>query len=507
MFEQLKYNMKHNRKSVMKNVTAWGIFGAIILVFVFWGLTPHNESVGQGGAAAVVNDSTISLAKFTEATERMRRDPRYEQLQGLGGDAGRQFLNQQAMSQLVELELLRQATEANRIWTSDQEVAQVIYDIPDFQENGKFSGERYRGLLAANRRNPSDFENELRTQQAVRRVYQLFQAALKPIALETEKQKALSTMKANLEFISLPVESVVDPATVSLADAKAFLAKPENETKVGEYFNSHKAEFSTPEQAKVRHILIRGEAGNEEAEKSALAKIEDIAKRAKKEDFGKLASSLSEDPGSKSNGGVIDYFSKGKMVPEFEQVAFSAKVNEISAPVKTQYGYHLIQVLDRKPAQERSLDTARESIAQKMIAQERSKTAIAGLEEALKAGNAAAVQKFAADHKLKWTETGAFSIESDNVPKIGPNDEVVRSAFKMSSEKPLYPSLVKQGPTAYVLRYKPAPVEKVEKNETADMMQEMMAGRRSEDSIRQWMEGLRKTAKISTNDQLISTAR
>lgn len=507
MFEQLKYNMKHNRKSVMRNVTAWGIFGAIILVFVFWGLTPHNESVGQGGAAAMVNDQPISLAKFMESVERMRRDPRYAQLQGLGGDAGRQFMNQQAMSQLVELELLRQATEENRIWTSDAEVAQVIFEIPDFQENGKFSGERYRNLLTANRRTTADFENELRTQQSIRRVYQLFQASLKPIPLETEKQKALAKMKANLEFVSLPLETLVEPASVSASDAKAFLAKSENEAKVTEYYNSHKSEFSTPEQAKVRHILIRAEAGNAEAEKEALAKIEDIAKRAKKEDFAKLASTLSEDPGSKANGGLIDYFSKGKMVPEFEQVAFSAKLNELSAPVKTQYGYHLILVLDRKPAQERSLETSGETIAQKMIAQERSKAAIALLEEALKTGNAAAVQKFASDYKLKWNETGAFSIESENVPKIGPNDEVVRSAFQMTQEKPLFPSLVKQGATAFVLRYKPVSAEKEVKDDATGMMEEMMASRRSEDSIRQWMESLRKHAAISTNDQLIQAAR
>jgi peptidyl-prolyl cis-trans isomerase D len=507
MFEDLKYNMKHNRKSVMKSVTAWGIFGAIILVFVFWGLTPHNDSVGQGGAAATVNDQTISLAKYSEAVERMRRDPRYEQLQGLGGDAGRQFMNQQAMSQLVELELLRQATDENRIWTSDAEVAQVIFDIPDFQENGRFSGERYRNLLAANRRNTADFESELRTQQAIRRVYQLFQAALKPIAMETEKQKALGKMKANLEFVQLPLETLVDPASVPAAEAKTFLAQAENETKVAEYYKTHKPEFSTPEQAKVRHILIRGEAGNAEAEKAALTKIEDIAKRAKKEDFAKLASALSEDPGSKAGGGLIDYFSRGKMVPEFEQVAFTAKLNEVSAPVKTQYGYHLILVLDRKAAQEKTLEDSREIIAQKMIAQERSNAAIASLEEALKAGNSGAVQKFATDHKLKWAETGTFSIESDNVPKIGPNDEVVRSAFQMTPEKPLFPSLVKQGSTAFVLRYKPAPLEKEPKEDSASMMAEMMAGRRSEDSIRQWMESLRKNAKITTNDQLIQAAR
>lgn len=508
MFEQLRYNLKNNRRNVMKNVTAWSIFGIIILVFVFLQFTPQNQSIGQGGAAAVVNGVSISPAKFMEARERLRRDPRYEQLQSLGAEQAQQFMASQALSQLVELELLRQAADESRIWTSDAEIAQTIYEIPDFKENGKFSGERYRSLLAANRKSIRDFEDELRTQQSIRRVYEMFSAALKPLPIEGEKQKALAKMKTNVEYLSLPLESVVDPKSVSAADTKTFLANAENEAKIKSYFDTHKQEFSSPEQAKVRHILVKAEAGNEEAEKAGLEKAEDLRKRAQKEDLGKLASQFSDDPGSKAKAGVIDYFTRGKMVPEFEAVAFSAPVNEISEPIKTQYGYHIIQVLDRKAARESSLDSVKEDIAQKLIAQERSKTAVTNLETALKAGDQNAVQKFAVDHKLKWTETGAFSIESESVPKLGPNDEAVRAAFQLDAQKPLYAALVRQGPTAYVLRYKALPPTKDESDSSRDdMMREMMASRRGDDTIKKWMDGLRKTAQISTNDALVSGQR
>ena len=509
MFEQLKYNMKYNRRNVMKSVTAWGIFGIIILVFIFWGLTPHNESVGQGGAAAVVNGTTISPAKFMEARERLRRDPRFEQLQSLGSEQAQQFMASQAISQLVEVELLRQAADEARIWTSDAEVAQTIYEIPDFKENGKFSGERYRQLLAANRKPLADFETELRTQQSIRRVYEMFSAATKPLPLEVDKQKQLAEMKANVEYLSLPLEGVVDYKTVSTSDANAFLGRAENEAKIKGYFDTHKQDYSTPEQAKVRHILIRADAGNEDAQKAALTKAEDLRKRAAKEDFAKLATQFTEDPGSKAKGGLIDYFSRGKMVPEFEEVAFSAPLNEISAPIKTQYGYHIIQVLDRKPARESSLDSVKQEIAQKLIAQERSKTAVTNLEAALKAGDQAAIQKFVTENKLKWTETGAFSIESETVPKLGASDEAVRAAFQLDPQKPLYNSLVRQGPTAYVLRYKPVASTKDEKSDASrdDMMREMLASRRGDDTIKKWMDGLRKTAQITTNDALVSGNR
>ena len=303
-------------------------------------------------------------------------------------------------------------------------------------------------------------------------------------------------MKANVDTISFPVESVVSADTVTAADAKEFLAKPEGQAKVKDYFTSHKAEFSTPERAKVRHILIRAAAGDADAEKKGLEKANEIEKRAKKEDFGKLAAQVSEDPGSKSKGGVIDYFGRGQMVPEFENYAFKAPLNEISEPIKTQYGYHIIQVLDRKPAQDRTIEAATDEIAKKLIAQDRSQKAVVALEDALKKGDAAAITKFAADHKLTWVETGAFSIDTDTVPKIGNNADAATVAFQLSDAKPYAQSLVRAGPTAFVLRHKAVPATKDANDPKAKGMQEMMAARRPEDSIRLWVDALRKNAKV-----------
>src|ERR1700722_15977540 len=139
MFDQLMFNLKHNRKSVVKRATAWFIFGAIILVFVFWGLNKQNQGVATGGAAITINDSIVSLYEFNEAMERARHDPRFEQLQALGGDAGRQILQQQVASQLIETSLLVQAADKARIWTTDAEVRDILMGVPIFQQDGKFS--------------------------------------------------------------------------------------------------------------------------------------------------------------------------------------------------------------------------------------------------------------------------------------------------------------------------------------------------------------------------------
>ncbi len=503
MFENLKYNLRNNRRHVIKSAVSWFLFGAIILVFVFWGMNPRDQGVASGGAAAVVNDASISLAQFSEAVERLRRNPRFEQLQAMGGDAGRQILNQQALNELVEYELINQAAVQQHILASDAEVRDFLVEIPQFQEEGSFKSELYRRYVEQIRKTPAQFEADIRREQAMRRMFRMFSASLTPLKAESEKSAALKEMKANLDFVAVPVETLVVPESIAAADVKVYVAEAGNDAKIKDYFNSHQQEFNSPEKVKARHILIRAQAGDVEAEKKALAKIEDLAKRAKTEDFGKLASQFSEDPGSKAKGGLLDFFSRGKMVPEFEQAAFSLAANQVSAPVKTDYGYHLIQVLEKKPALNRTADDTKDEVAAILIAKDRSHAAVETLQAALKKGELAAVQKFVTDYKLKWDETGAFSIDSDMVPKIGPNDELVRVAFQLTAAKPLSETLVREGGRAFLVRFKAVPaVKDAPKDKQADMMGEMMAGRRTEESVRKWLEEMRKSAKISINPKV-----
>lgn len=503
MFESLKYNLKHNRRSVMKNATAWLIFGAIILVFVFWGLTPSSQSISQGGAVATVNDTAISQAQFFETMERMERDPRFQQFQGLGADVGRQLLQSQAIGQLIEMELIRQATDKEHIWTSDAEVRDVITGISAFHEEGRFKREYYMNYLASVRKMPAEFEEEIRRDQSLSRAVRIFSAGLSPLGIEKEKMKSLRKIRANLEFVSIPTETLVIPETIPQADIKSFLVQPEAEAKVAGYYESHRQEFATPEQVKVRHILIRINPEDPESEKKALAKIEDLAKKADARNFAQLAKQHSEDPGSKTNGGLIDFFARGRMVPEFENAAFSmAKANEISRPVKTDYGYHLIQFLEKRAAKSPTLDDLREEIASILLSKERSQSELSALQEALKNGDRSGIQNFVRRHKLKWEETGAFSIDADSVPKIGANDEVVRLAFQLTSEQPLPSALVREGARALLVQYKAAPQEK--KADDSVELADMMLERRGEEALRGWVDQLRSSARISTNPAFAS---
>ncbi len=144
---------------------------------------------------------------------------------------------------------------------------------------------------------------------------------------------------------------------------------------VKDYYEKHKKEFLQPEQVRARHILVKVPAdADKKAWEKARKKAEMIrAKAVKGEDFAKLAKEYSDDPGSKGRGGDLGYFQKGRMVPEFEKAAFGLKKGEISQPVKTTFGYHIIQVEDIKAPRQQSFKDVQQKIRQQLTREKQRK--------------------------------------------------------------------------------------------------------------------------------------
>jgi len=144
---------------------------------------------------------------------------------------------------------------------------------------------------------------------------------------------------------------------------------------VEEYYKTHKDRFREKEAVKASHILIKVDKdGDKKAWEAARKKAEEIRKKAAKgESFAELAREYSDDPGSKNKGGELGYFTKGRMVPEFENAAFSLKKGEISQPVKTAFGYHIIKVEDKKPAQQKKLSEVKETLKDELLKEKQKK--------------------------------------------------------------------------------------------------------------------------------------
>ncbi|HEX5176810.1 MAG TPA: peptidylprolyl isomerase [Chthoniobacteraceae bacterium] len=160
--------------------------------------------------------------------------------------------------------------------------------------------------------------------------------------------KVKANIRASLQQQQWIEEQIKDKAEVSDADAEGF-------------FKKNPEQFKVPERVRASHILISvPQDAAPDAVTKKLKQSEGILARVKKgEDFNKLAAEVSEDPTAKENGGDLDFFARDQMVPEFSEAAFKLKKDEVSEPVRSQYGYHIIKLTDRKEAGALSLEEAK----------------------------------------------------------------------------------------------------------------------------------------------------
>ncbi|MEW6227788.1 MAG: peptidyl-prolyl cis-trans isomerase [Bacillota bacterium] len=168
-----------------------------------------------------------------------------------------------------------------------------------------------------------------------------------------------------LDQYGMTLDNLRDQIKMSLLlDAIATKDVTVSEDELKKYYEEHKDDFKELEQVRARHILVKDEKAAKDIEKELAAGA----------DFAELAKAKSEDPGSKDKGGDLGYFGKGVMDPAFEKAAFSLKIGETSAPVKSSFGYHIIRVEDRKPERTPAFEEVRKDV-EKRVKKDKAKPA------------------------------------------------------------------------------------------------------------------------------------
>lgn len=381
-------------KFIRRNASgAWVkvMFLAIVAVFVFWGI-----GVGVGGGArtryvAKVNDDVITELDLRRAytnLQRMYQDiykdrlpP--EMLKALD-------LKGKTLDQLIRLRLLRQ--EANRIGleVTDTEVRDSIATMQAFQPGGRFDKDTYLRVLRSNSLTPAEFEESKRDELTVGKLQDLISAGVHVSEDDVHSRYVYDNEKVDLNYVEFKADPYVASVAVSDNDVQAyfdahqdkfrepdrvrldyiqysaplFLAKAEiSPEEVQAYYDSHKSEFSTPERVHARHILFQIAPDADDAARAEIRKqAEDVLAKARQgEDFAGLAEKYSQDS-SAGNGGDLGFFPRGRMVPQFEAVAFSLSPGAISEIVETEYGLHIIKVEAREEAKSQTLEEARPRI-------------------------------------------------------------------------------------------------------------------------------------------------
>jgi peptidyl-prolyl cis-trans isomerase D len=447
------------------NWLKWSL-GIVCLAFVIF----YIPDFLQGKGADAASSDTIATVQGREITAGEFRKTYQAQLQAYrsayGNNMSEQLLKQLGVEQQILQGMVDERAalaEANRlnISASDEEVRQRILSYPAFQENGAFIGEqRYRQLLRMQQppMQPSDFEESIRNQLTVDKLRASLTdwMSIPDAALDQEYRRRNDKVK--LAVVSFTADAFRKDAAASDAEIAAYFAAHSADFKIPEKrkiryllidvdalrgkvvvpaadveraYNSNIDQYSTPEQVRASHILFKTEGKDDAAVK---AKAEEVLKQARSgADFAELAKKYSEDESSAKNGGDLDYFSKGRMVPEFDQVAFTLQPGQISDLVKTQFGYHIIKVVDKKAASTKTLADVRQQITDQ-LAYERAQAEAADLAQKLQKeiSKPSDLDVVAKTQGLSVQESGFFA-RDEPILGLGPSPEASGKAFDMNT--------------------------------------------------------------------------
>jgi len=426
-------------------IFAWAMLVLVGIPFALWGINNYFDG-GQEKPVAVVGDREIFERDVNRAYENL--------VARLGSsDYDEKQVRHEALEQLINDELVTQNARAHDLTVSDADIRAHVQTQPFFQSAGKFDPEKLKSVLAGQGMTPPQFTAQLAKQL----VDEQYVRGVIDTAFVTKRQLEdfykLRNQERQIEYLTLPLKNYdgdiadkdieayyngnksqfqtpeklsVDYLAVSLDDVAGGFQVTEDELKA--QYEEQKAQFGTPEKRKVSHILIGADMDKEGEAKAALAKAEALRQRLdKSEDFAKLAKEASDDKESGAKGGDLGFVNKDAMDPNFTSAAFALSKGEVSQPVKTPFGYHLIKVTELVPATTKSFEEVRAELAknyQRTAAENKFYEAKQKLDE-LSFEHNDSLEPVAKALNLKIAQTGLFTREVGEGPAA---EAQVRSA-------------------------------------------------------------------------------
>jgi peptidyl-prolyl cis-trans isomerase D len=444
------------------------VLAGSMVVYLIPGFMNNVGAANTAGVVATVAGEKIrteDVSKFVQRQTATQRVP----------DFYVPILMQQAVRRLIQQEEVRYEAGRLGLKASDAEVRDELQNgvyKQFFFPDGKWIGQKqYVDFLAQNQMTPEVFEEQVRNEVLGRKLYEMIFAGVNVTPAEVEQNYKDKNLKIKFQYAVLNVDDLQKEIKPAEAELKAFYEKnkaryqnaiqekrqlryivvlekdAENKVTVSDAqvqreYNDRLPQYRLPERVKVRHILITtpppGPDGKPDTKgmDEARAKAEDVLKQAKAGgNFAELAKKYSQDPGSKDKGGELGWTDRGRLLPEFEKVAYALNPGQISDLVQTSYGFHIIQGEERDVARVRPLSEVRGEIEQTLKAQAASSALDAQATSIENAAKKVGLDSAAAQAGARVLESNPVS-RTDSLPGIGPAPDVMAAVFANNEKGP-----------------------------------------------------------------------
>jgi peptidyl-prolyl cis-trans isomerase D len=370
----------------LRGVFATTILTALGVVFIFWGV---EAKIGTFTKAQGIEVNGTEL-NVQDVRRGYQEDlSRYQAAFGAAGvpDEIRTKLQASALDKAVLSELVRQRTQKLRFVASDREVLGIIEQIPAFQVDGKFSADAYHAALRSAAMRPDQFERDQREFAVARQLDRGISSSTFVLPAEMDRRVSLMNEARDIAWVTIPAAEFLPLVALDDAALKAWYeghkslymteeqatveyvelnldtmaaAATITESQLREFYDTNKERFSTPGRRHARHILVAIKDGDEAA---AAAKAKKVYERARAgEDFAKLAKELSDDAGSAAAGGDLGWALRSDFVPAFADAVWNMKPGDLSEPVRSEFGFHVIKLEGAENDSTKSFDEVRAQI-------------------------------------------------------------------------------------------------------------------------------------------------
>jgi peptidyl-prolyl cis-trans isomerase D len=495
-----------------KSAFTWIIVVGIVVVFaVNFGPGSLSNSGGCSGPgathAAVVNGRTIPASDWERQYRQLYQLVRQQAGESFSRDLADQLgLPAQAMEQVVDRELVVQEAKARGLTITRQELTRAVHAIPSFQANGAFNFDLYQESARAMYGTPAKFEAALKDDLLYQKMMTAVRETVKLSDGEVRAAWEADADKVSLRFLRIPLAALEAGVKPTADEVKAFAAK--EGARIEQFHRENAARFDQKKKVRVRHVLAEvGPGGDDAAAKRKISAAE--ARLKKGEDFAKVAQALSDDERTKAQGGELGFVSEGLFDDAFAAAALSLAPGQVSAPVRSASGWHLVKAEEVVPPKRISLDEARETIARELLVKD---GALARARE--RAGFALAAAKGekplsaarVGDRTFAPEETGLFARATPFVPKLGEVPGLVADAFAAKAGEAL-PKVydTPAGPVVAEVTRREAPDAKAFEGEREAFATRLRL--RKESQVENaWLRSLREGARIETNATLVAAA-
>ena len=465
---------EHADSWMIKSILWLIIFAFVGTIFYSWGM--GGSSTSEGGVIASVNGEKIYQGEYERTFNNIVDFYRQQFRNQFSNEMIKKLdLKNQALEALIQKKILHLEAERQNIKVSNEEVISHIKNLPAFQNNKRFDENTYRNFISSQRLTPGEFEEGQRETLLLDKMEKIFQIHTKASKSEIIAEFKNQNDKVKLKYIRFTNDhfksdqSITDQALQDFfqSNKAKFQIPPQIRVKyikvepkeyesqidprdedVDDYYQTKIADFKVKKKYQASHILIHikpsdieGDISEEEKQKQAEEKAklksqELIEKINKGADFGEVAKKHSDDPASGANGGNLGEFPKGTMVSAFENALEKLQPGQISKPVLTPFGYHIIKLNNVEKERIKQINEVKNDIIQSLKeikARQRVKRIIKRLHKEIQQGQS--LNKAAENYQLKVAKTGFFSRENHNIPGVGIQPQFFNTAFSLEKNK------------------------------------------------------------------------